>query len=152
MRRVLGLIETTLCPKPVVEAAYHYAIGCFWVKFSPIFEPAHTLLDSILPQAPDLMKEHLGLTQALGQLLYISDDNSTLMPKLIQTSGIGGHSLFISDAVPASDFVQVRDFYLQIVKCGQSDLCLSKPELAREVLSGFDNLMLKEYQNDGFTK
>jgi hypothetical protein len=49
MRRVLGLIETTLCPKVLITAAYHYAVGCFWVKFSPLFEPAHALLDSLLP-------------------------------------------------------------------------------------------------------
>lgn len=51
------------------------------------------------------MQSHLDLTRALGQLLYLSDDNSTLLGKLVNVEEVSTNSLYLSDAVPPTDFV-----------------------------------------------
>jgi len=37
-------MQSDLCPEHVVMAIYNYAVGCFWVKFTPLYASANELL------------------------------------------------------------------------------------------------------------
>ena len=63
LRRATNLIHSELIPQEYVEMCYRYAIGCFWVKFTPLHEAAHDLIAEVLCRHNAYIGKQLGLVE-----------------------------------------------------------------------------------------
>jgi hypothetical protein len=52
------MVHTELVPQYYIDVCYRYAIGCFWVKFTPIYQPAFDLLEEVFGKK-EMIKGHL---------------------------------------------------------------------------------------------
>lgn len=68
LRRVALILQSDLVPEVYVKACYRYALGCFWVKFSPIYPHAFDILSEVLRQKTFMM-EHLNLFEHMSNLI-----------------------------------------------------------------------------------
>lgn len=68
-----------MVPQRYVEACYRYAIGCFWVKFTPFHEAAHSLLSEVFEVSNQMIDHHLRLVHNLSLLLHLASDDNDLL-------------------------------------------------------------------------
>ena len=47
LRNVSVLIKTGLLPEPYMQAAYHYLVGCMWIKFVPLLAHVFECLQEV---------------------------------------------------------------------------------------------------------
>ena len=52
MRRVILMISSGFVPESYINAAYSYAIGSLWVKFTPLHQSALELFEGIFKIQP----------------------------------------------------------------------------------------------------
>lgn len=75
LRKVQTLLSTGLVPEFYLDVCYRYAVGCFWVKFMPLYQPATDILEEVFKLNKNYIKTHLDLHKQLGYLLQVGDDN-----------------------------------------------------------------------------
>ena len=81
LRKVQLMLASELVPEIYIQACYRYAIGCFWVKFSPLYQPAFDILEEIFKHQ-NFLSEHLTIVEQLGYLLQLGEDNDELFKTL----------------------------------------------------------------------
>jgi hypothetical protein len=47
LRNVSVLIKTGLVPQHYMQAAYHFLVGCLWIKFVPLLVPVFECLQEV---------------------------------------------------------------------------------------------------------
>ena len=155
LRRVQLLLSSNLIPDLYVTACYRYGIGCFWVKFSPVHQPALDILSEIFKNK-DYMSVHLNLLENLNLLFQLggeSDEiirrmqNSITQTRVSQKTADLTSQLFLRDAIAEQDYVQFKDFVYNMTKSLHStvDLLLQDLELRQQLMTMYSSFMQFEF-------
>ncbi len=75
MRKVQTVLSTGLVPDFYLEVCYRYSVGCFWVKFMVLYQPAQDILEEVFKLNKNYIKLHLDTLTQLGYLLQVGEDN-----------------------------------------------------------------------------
>ena len=124
-------MHSELVPAPYVDLCYRFAIGCFWVKFTPLHEPAHDMISEVLCKDNTYIAVQLDLVEQLNHLLHLGGDDNDKILCAVQKA-ITSHlllenehpatSLFLGDVTAAQDFMQTREFYFNQMKALHSSV------------------------------
>ena len=69
MRSIEVQISTGLVPTAYMNTVYHLMIGSLWLKFTPGYVPAMSMIQHIITQMPELyMPKFLSLFENIGHL------------------------------------------------------------------------------------
>lgn len=56
-------------------------MGCFWVKFTPMYAPAIDVLEEIF-RKKEMIAQHLNLWEQVAYLMQVGEDNETVIASL----------------------------------------------------------------------
>jgi len=62
------IVASELVPPAYMQICYRYGIGCFWVKFTPLYQAAIDLISEVF-RVKKFIAVHLTLIDHLGYLL-----------------------------------------------------------------------------------
>ena len=69
LRNIEVQISTGLVPPAYLDTVYHLMIGTLWLKFTPGYLPAMSILQVIIAQQPDIfMGRFISLFENIGHL------------------------------------------------------------------------------------
>lgn len=129
LRSIEVQISTGLVPAAYVDAVYHLMVGSLWLKFTPGYAAAMSLIQSIIIQAPEVyMSKFLGLFENIGHLTqFTNGDNDSLQAFLLGhasspriEAGKGSASIFeeiyLGDSVGSQEYILLKDFHFNLCK------------------------------------
>jgi len=81
LRKVQVMVSSKMVPKFYLECAFKFSIGCFWLKFTPMFTAAAEILQEIFRQG-FFLTEHITLIQEVGYLSQLGHENDVIMDRI----------------------------------------------------------------------
>jgi hypothetical protein len=129
LQRIENIISSDVMPVIYLETAYSFLLGCYWIKFTPLFEHVHEAMVALFKCAPPSLKHQLVLKhfetfQTVSWLSQIEGHTNdtlriVLLDNLNKTEVVNENSLalaYIQDCSVNEEFLEVKDYFYQITK------------------------------------
>lgn len=79
LERIKSHIDNRSIPESYLNVIYNFLLGCFWIKFTPIFQYASNTLQLLIREYPELFGQScLSLIENLNYLTQLAHDNERL--------------------------------------------------------------------------
>lgn len=126
LRNIEVQVQTGLVPIVYLECLFNLMIGSLWLKFTPGYAPAMSLLQKIISLEPErFLGRFLRLLESIGHLTqFVNGDNEELEKFMegqigeerIAAKGSIFEELYFEDTVGRQDYIEVKEFHFNLCK------------------------------------